>query len=206
MKTNSRVVVALSGAGRSLANLLEFQKRGAQFLIVGVVGSNPLCGGLKIAYEHGLPIFIGDFGDSRQAPKTHDLYPWLENLGVDWLALAGFLKKLPITANWAQKIINIHPALLPKFGGRGMYGDRVHAAVIAARESQSGASIHFVDAEYDRGPVIAQTMVPVVPGETTATLAAKVFKAECELYPRVLNELVLGTLPNKNGVAKIYEF
>ncbi len=205
MKSNNRVVVAISGGGRSLANLLAAQKQGAAFQIVGVVSSSPMCAGLKIAYDHSLPIFIGDFSDSATQKKTHDLYPWLKNHAADWLALAGFLKKLPLAPGWEKKIINIHPALLPKFGGRGMYGARVHEAVIAASESESGASIHYVDAEYDRGPLIAQAKVKVADGETPMTLAAKVFKAECELYPRVLNDLILGHLPLKGGAVKVYD-
>ena len=111
--------------------------------------------------------------------------------GVQLVALAGYMKKLgPRTlSRYRNRVLNVHPALLPKFGGRGMYGERVHAAVIAAGERVSGVSVHLVDEEYDRGPVIAQSQVPVLPNDTPETLAARVLQREHALYPQTLQRI-----------------
>ena len=100
--------------------------------------------------------------------------------------LAGFLHYLPIPAAWRGRVVNIHPALLPKFGGKGMYGDRVHQAVIEAREKESGCTVHWVDDVYDHGAVILQKRVPVRPDDTAEDLAHRVFDAECEAYPEAI--------------------
>lgn len=116
---------------------------------------------------------------------------------ADWVALAGYMKKIgPDTlAAFPRRILNIHPALLPKFGGPGMYGIRVHQAVIAAGETTSGATIHLVDSEYDRGPILAQAKVPVLPDDTPESLAARVLQTEHLLYPDTLRRLILGEIP-----------
>ena len=112
----------------------------------------------------------------------------LEAARVDWIVLAGYLKRVPVEVvrRYRNRILNIHPALLPAHGGKGMYGERVHAAVLKAGESISGASVHLVDEEYDRGPVVAQETVAVVPGDTSATLAARVLEVEHRLLPAVV--------------------
>ena len=117
----------------------------------------------------------------------------LEAHHIDCIALAGYLKLVPreVIARWSGRIVNIHPALLPKFGGAGMYGRRVHEAVIAAGEKESGATVHQVNDEFDRGAIIAQERVPVEPADTPATLAARVLAAEHRLYPRTLHALAL---------------
>ncbi len=116
--------------------------------------------------------------------------------GVELVALAGYMKKLgPRTlSRYRNRILNVHPALLPKFGGRGMYGERVHAAVIAAAESVSGVSVHLVNEEYDRGPVIAQSEVPVMPNDTPETLAARVLQQEHRLYPHTIQRIASGEI------------
>jgi formyltetrahydrofolate-dependent phosphoribosylglycinamide formyltransferase len=113
---------------------------------------------------------------------------------VDLVALAGYLKLVPasVTRRWHGAIVNVHPALLPRFGGAGMYGRRVHEAVLAAGERESGATVHFVDEHYDCGEIIAQERVPVEPGDTADSLAARVLAAEHRLYPRTLHSLALG--------------
>ena len=120
--------------------------------------------------------------------------------GVQLVALAGYMKKLgPRTLRrYRNRVLNVHPALLPKFGGRGMYGERVHAAVIAAGERTSGVSVHLVDEEYDRGPVIAQSQVPVLPHDTPQTLAARVLEQEHRLYPQTLHRIATAELDLDN--------
>ena len=120
----------------------------------------------------------------------------LTSYGVELVALAGYMRKLgPETLRrYRNRILNVHPALLPKFGGRGMYGERVHSAVLAAGEHVSGVSVHLVDEEYDRGPVIAQTEVPVMLDDTPDTLAARVLEQEHILYPRTIQRIASGQL------------
>ncbi|MDT8397897.1 MAG: phosphoribosylglycinamide formyltransferase [Pseudomonadales bacterium] len=115
----------------------------------------------------------------------------LQNAGTDLLVCSGYMKKIgPLTlAAFAGRILNIHPSLLPRHGGRGMYGDRVHAAVLAAGERESGASVHYVTAEYDAGPVLKQKTVPVLPGDTVASLRARVQAIEPALYIAALHQL-----------------
>ena len=120
----------------------------------------------------------------------------LTSHGVELVALAGYMRKLgPRTLRqYRNRILNIHPALLPKFGGQGMYGEHVHAAVIAAGESVSGVSVHLVDEEYDRGPVIAQSKVPVLPSDIPDTLAARVLEQEHSLYPQTIQRIASGEI------------
>jgi folate-dependent phosphoribosylglycinamide formyltransferase PurN len=107
----------------------------------------------------------------------------------------GFLQLLPIPDDFRGRVMNIHPALLPAYGGKGMYGRRVHEAVLASGAAESGATVHFVDDEYDHGAIIAQERVPVVPGDTTDSLATRVLAAEHRLYPRTLHNLALAPHP-----------
>ena len=120
----------------------------------------------------------------------------LTTCGVELVALAGYMRKLgPKTlGRYRNRILNVHPALLPKFGGQGMYGERVHAAVIAAGESVSGVSVHLVDEEYDQGSVVAQAEVPVLPNDTPDTLAARVLEQEHLLYPQTIQRIASGEI------------
>lgn len=195
MRTGRRIAVGVSGGGRSLANLLECQRHGAPFEIAAVIASRPDCKALDIAAAHGLPTFVDNFKGDVAAR----LYAWIDEQMIAWVALAGFLKLFPLSPRYVGRVVNIHPALLPKFGGPGMYGDRVHAAVLSAAEETSGATVHYVDAKYDEGKIIAQVVVPVRAGDDTRSLADRVFAGECKLYPAVLTQLVEGALPRPDG-------
>lgn len=120
----------------------------------------------------------------------------LRECEVNLVVLAGYMRKIGsgVLAAFPRRVLNIHPALLPKFGGPGMYGLRVHAAVLAAGETESGASIHLVEAEYDRGPVLAQARVPVLPGDTPETLQARVLEQEHRLYADTLRRIAAGEI------------
>jgi len=196
---NHRVAVALSGGGRSLANLLAAQRLQTGYEIAAVIASRSDCRGIDIARQHGLPVFVDNFAPTAADETARRLYAWLAPLEIGWIALAGFLKMFPLTPAYAGRIVNIHPALLPRHGGPGMYGDRVHRAVIAAGDLESGATLHFVNERYDEGQIIAQITVPVRPGDDAAKLAARVFRGECRLYPHVLARLVTGALPLAAG-------
>lgn len=194
-----RIAVAVSGSGRSLANFLERETEGAGYEVAAVIASRPDCRAVDIAKAHGLPLFIETFTPSRLAEVGARLYPWLAEHSIGWIALAGFLKLFPLSPSWEGRIVNIHPALLPNFGGPGMYGDHVHRAVLAANAKQSGATVHLVSERYDEGATIAQIIVPVRAGDTETRLAKRVFEAECVLYPRIMNELITGRLPLAGG-------
>ena len=128
--------------------------------------------------------------------KDDGLLDALVSRGVVIVVLAGYLQLVPsaVTAAYRGRIVNVHPALLPAFGGHGMYGERVHAAVLEAGVAISGATVHFVDEMYDRGPIIAQWPVPVSPNDTANSLAARVLAVEHLLYPRVVNALCSGRI------------
>lgn len=128
-----------------------------------------------------------------------DLFDALRSREIDMVVLAGYMRRLPelVVNAWQGRVLNVHPALLPKFGGQGMYGMRVHQAVIDAGETESGATVHVVDADYDTGPIVAQERVPVRSDDTPETLAARVLQAEHRLLPRVVIEMAEGMLKNE---------
>jgi phosphoribosylglycinamide formyltransferase-1 len=160
-----------------------------------VVSNRKAAPALEFAKDHGIKaLWIPTTADPSGADAR--LAAVMSAAGVDWVILSGYLRKLgPTTlAAFPGKILNIHPALLPKHGGQGMYGRKVHEAVLAAGEAESGATVHVVDGEYDHGQVIAQTRVPVAPDDTAATLERRVMAAEPGLFIKVLQKLVTGSL------------
>lgn len=187
----ARVAVLLSGSGRTLANFLARIAAGALPVeIVAVVSSRPDVRGVAIAREAGLPVVVlrrRDYPDG--AAHNAAIAAWLEPFDPEIIALAGYLCLVTRPAWFAGPLVNIHPALLPRHGGKGYYGDRVHEAVLAAGDAESGCTVHLVDDAYDHGRILAQSRVPVLPGDDAHALADRVFAAECELYPRVLAEL-----------------
>ena len=178
-----RVAVLASGGGTNLQALLDACTGSAPARVVLVLSNNPDAGALKRAAKAGVPARVIE--NPRDGKELNTL---LDSARPDLVVLAGYLKLVPpeTVAAYAGRMINIHPALLPAFGGPGMYGHRVHEAVIASGARASGASIHLVTAEYDRGPVIAQEKVPVEPGDTAETLAARVLAVEHKLLPAVV--------------------
>ena len=190
-QANARLAVLLSGSGRTLENLLARQASGdLPVEFAGAVSSRPGVRGVDIAREAGIPVAVIPRRDYRDvASHNAATAAWLEPLRPQIIALAGYLCYFIRPPWFTGPAVNIHPALLPRHGGRGMYGDRVHAAVLAAGDRESGCTVHHVDDLYDHGPVIAQVRVPVLPGDDAHALAERVFAAECELYPRVLADL-----------------
>lgn len=184
------LAVLLSGTGRSLANLLRVTADGSlRARISVVVSSKPEVRGLEIAAKEGIPTTVIERRGFRDDDAYSDaVYAALSPYRPDLIVMAGFLRKLVVRPAWEGRILNIHPALLPDSAaaGKGYYGDRVHAAVIASGARESGASVHVVDNEYDAGPVVMRTTVPVLPGDTPASLAERVFAAECVLYPKAI--------------------
>ena len=181
-----RIAVAISGGGSNLQALLDALPAGAPARIALVVSNTPKAGGLARATARGVSTLVLD--------DPADGEEWLRHLeahGIDLLVLAGYLKLVPpaVIAAYARRVLNIHPALLPAFGGPGMYGKRVHQAVLDAGQTESGCTVHLVEEEYDRGEILAQLRVPVLPGDTAETLAVRVLVAEHQLLPRIVLEV-----------------
>jgi formyltetrahydrofolate-dependent phosphoribosylglycinamide formyltransferase len=178
-----RVAVLASGGGTNLQALLDACTGPAPARIELVLSNNPQAGALARAEKAGVPWRLIE--NPRDGKALNQL---LGAARPDMVVLAGYLKLVPAetVAAYEGRMINIHPALLPAFGGPGMYGHRVHESVIASGAKSSGASIHLVTAEYDRGPIIAQETVPVQSGDTADTLAARVLSVEHRLLPAVV--------------------
>lgn len=177
----------LSGSGRTLENLLATIDRGElDAEIVGVVSSKPGVRGIEIAERAGLPVItIPRKGFADDEAFTTAILEWLAPHEPDLIIHAGFLRKLVIPHAWEGRMLNIHPSLIPESGaaGKGFYGHRVHEAVILSGALESGATVHVLDNEYDEGPIVMKMRVPVLADDTPETLAARVFEAECALYP-----------------------
>jgi len=179
-----RVAVLVSGGGTNLQALLDALHDSPIARIARVISSRPDAGALQRARRAGVPTTVlRDAGDPAEVLSAL--------AGAQLVVLAGYLKLVhaSVVARFRGRIINIHPALLPAFGGAGMYGRRVHEAVLASGAKESGATVHFVEEEFDRGAIIAQEKVRVESGDTPDTLAARVLEAEHRLLPRVVLEL-----------------
>lgn len=180
-----QLAVLISGGGRTLVNIEEHIRAGTLNAVVrAVICSRGDVRGVSRANALCLPTIV---------LKKKALSPEAFQNGIteavdscDLVCMAGFLSMWRVPDKWHARVINIHPALLPDFGGPGMYGDRVHQAVLAAGKTESGCTVHFCDNEYDNGPIILQRKVPVEPGDTSDTLAARVFEQECIAYPEAI--------------------
>jgi phosphoribosylglycinamide formyltransferase-1 len=180
---NLRLAVLVSGGGTTLRNLLDRIKAGTLAAeIMVVISSNPRSPGLAMAEAAGIATQIIT---TNEFPSVMDfsesIFTACDATKTDYVMCAGFLKRLVIPARYGERVVNIHPSLIPSFCGAGMYGHHVHEAVLAAGAKLSGCTVHFVDDHYDHGPIIAQRAVPVLAGDTPASLAARVFAEECEL-------------------------
>ncbi|SMF69565.1 formyltransferase family protein [Pseudobacteriovorax antillogorgiicola] len=189
------VAVAISGGGRTLKNLLE-QQHSRAYEVAAVISSSTLCAGNQIAIDHKLPLLVCDFSAKGQEQAQTQVGDFLNEHHIAWIALAGFLKPFPVLQAFERRIINIHPALLPRYGGKGMYGMNVHRAVLDAGDSISGATIHYVTEKYDEGQIISQATVDVSDAQDAEGIAKQVFAAECRLYPYTLDLLVKGETPD----------
>lgn len=196
-----RIAVLASGRGSNLESLFEALADRADAAIVLVASDRAEAQALERARRRGVAAAV-------IPPADEDtLLDLLERARVDWVVLAGYLRRVPaaVVRRYRNRILNIHPALLPAYGGSGMYGERVHRAVLEAGEKTSGASVHLVDEEYDRGPVVAQEEVPVERGDTPATLAARVLEVEHRLLPAIVVAAAEGRIRVEGGRAWIEE-
>lgn len=157
--------------------------------VVGLLSNKPDAYALERATNFGVETFVFSPKMLREEPNL--IIAWLDERGVELIVLAGFMLLVPpaIVERYAGRIVNIHPALLPMYGGKGMYGDNVHRAVIEAGERQSGITIHYVNKEYDKGAVILQATVDLTKGDTPETLAEKIHALEYKYFPEVVEKL-----------------
>ena len=179
-----RVAVLVSGGGTNLQALLDALHDSPIARVARVISNRPDAGALERARRAGVPTTV-----LRDANDPAELQSALG--GAQLVVLAGYLKLVhsSVVARFRGRMINVHPALLPAFGGPGMYGPRVHEAVLASGAKESGATVHYVDEAFDRGAIIAQEKVPVQKGDTAETLAARVLEAEHRLLPKVVLDL-----------------
>ncbi len=187
-----RVAILASGRGTNAEALIRFSFRpDTLYRIVLILSNNSTAGVREVAQRYGIP-FVHLSSVTHPDPEDYAaaLLHTLNTYAVELIALAGYLKKVPaaVVRAYQGRILNIHPALLPQFGGPGMYGLHVHQAVLRAGEPYTGASVHIVEEEYDTGPVLAQIRIPVAPDDTPESLAQRLLPYEHELYPRVLNQ------------------
>lgn len=188
-----KIAVFASGTGSNAGKIIEAslpaKDENKTFEVALIVCNKPGAGVLSIAEKNNIPTLLID---KEKFFRGNGYVDELKNAGIDFVVLAGFLWKIPISLIKAfpRKIVNIHPALLPGYGGKGMYGHFVHEAVIANKEIESGISIHYVDELYDHGDIIFQARCPVMENDSADSLAARIHKLEHEHYPRVIKELV----------------
>lgn len=185
-----RIAIFASGAGTNAAKIIEYFKSRPNFSIALVVCNKPGAGVLNIAAKENIPTLL----INKERFFEGDGYlPELSSADIAFIVLAGFLWKIPskLISAYPGAIVNIHPALLPKYGGKGMYGLHVHSAVIEAGERESGITIHFVDEHYDNGDIIFQEKCPIENGETAESLAQKIHALEHKYFPEVIESVAM---------------
>jgi phosphoribosylglycinamide formyltransferase-1 len=183
-----RLALFISGTGGNALNLLRACREGrVPALPVLGLASTGKAGGIALLEAGGLPtVVVVRKGFESDEAFSEACYRAAEAAGAEVICLCGWLKKLVVPRRWAGRILNIHPGLLPQYGGPGMYGMHVHRAVLETGDSESGATVHLVDGEYDHGRILAQMRVPVQPGDTPEDLQKRVYAAEMELFPQAL--------------------
>ena len=190
LKTPSRnLAIFASGAGSKAQQIINYFRNSPAVHIRLIVCNKPGAGVLSIAEREGIPVLLIE---KERFFRGDGYVSELQKVGTDLIVLAGFLWKVPssLIEAYPRRIVNIHPALLPRYGGKGMYGTYVHQSVLNAGEVESGISIHYVDEKYDNGDIIFQTACPVLEGDTPESLAQRIHQLEHLHYPRVLEELL----------------
>lgn len=190
-----RLAVLISGGGSNLQSIIDSSKDGILKNIAEVavvISSNPDAFGLQRAKTANIKNFYLDYKKMQREEYDKQMLDILKECKADLICMAGYMKKLPdiIVSEYKKKILNIHPALLPKFGGKGMYGHFVHEAVVKAKEKKSGATVHFADENYDTGEIIIQESVNIEENDTADIVAAKVLKIEHKIYPEAIKKVI----------------
>lgn len=190
-----RLGVLISGGGTTLRNLLEHIEAETLHAEVSLVVASRACRGVTLAKEAGLTATVVARRDSPDVETfSEELFARLRGANVDLVILGGFLSLIRIPDDFRCRVLNIHPGLIPSFCGTGYFGHRVHEAVLEYGAKVSGCTVHFADDTYDTGPVVLQRCVPVHDDDTPDTLAARVFEAECEIYPEAIRLFAEGRL------------
>ena len=186
-----QLAVFASGAGSNAKKIIEHFQDHPKVRVALVVCNKPGAGVLDKAVKAGIPYLLIE---KENFFRGTAYVPELQQAKIDWIILAGFLWKIPeaLLKAFPGRILNIHPALLPKYGGKGMYGNFVHQAVLEAKDVESGITIHYVDEHYDHGDVIFQTTCVVDPSDTAETLAGKIHLLEHKYYPAVIEKVITG--------------
>jgi len=198
------LVTNFSGGGRTILNLLDVIEAGGLDARIVLALTNRECKGIERLEKRGVAVerVLWPKGTTPEEYASR-MWPRVEDTGADLVLNCGFLRLLLVPPAWEGRIMNIHPALLPKYGGKGMYGDHVHRAVLEAGDTESGCTVHFVTSEYDTGPIILQRRVLVRPDDTVDSLAARVFAEECVAYPEAVRLFAEGRLAIEDGKVMI---
>jgi formyltetrahydrofolate-dependent phosphoribosylglycinamide formyltransferase len=196
-----KLALLASGGGRSLENLAGLCARGELAAELALVLTDrDGAGVLERARRLAIPAVVIPWKECGSPQEfARRAFAEIERRAAELVVLAGFLRLLSLPPRWRGRVINIHPALLPAFGGKGLYGDRVHAAVLAAGVPETGCTVHFVDDAYDHGPPILQRRVPVLPGDTVEALAARVFEEEKRALPEAIRRVLAGEARTDTG-------
>ena len=183
------IALFASGTGSNAQQIINYFRHSSAVRISLIVCNKPGAGVLQIADKEGIPSLLID---RETFFRGHHYLPQLQQAHINFIVLAGFLWKIPqaLIEAYPRKIVNIHPALLPQYGGKGMYGNFVHEAVIAAQELESGITIHYVDEHYDNGDVIFQARCPITPDDDAASLSQKIHALEHRYYPKVIEDVL----------------
>ncbi|MHC4819282.1 MAG: phosphoribosylglycinamide formyltransferase [Planctomycetota bacterium] len=198
------VAVTFSGGGRTVLNLLEKIEAGELDARIVLAVTDRECKGIDRIEARNVAVIRVPWSKGTTVDEyAGKVWPKIEAAGAQLVCFCGFLRLLKIPDAWENRVMNIHPALLPKFGGKGMWGDHVHRAVLEAGEAESGCTVHFANNEYDKGPIIVQNRVPVLPDDSADSLAARVFLAECEAYPEAVRLFGEGRVAVENGKVTI---
>ncbi len=190
-RQTQHIAIFASGAGSNAEKIITHLKNHSSIEVSLVVCNKPGAGVISIAQNHGIPVLLIE---KERFFRGDSYLPELKAAGIDFIVLAGFLWKVPeaVIAAYPDKIINIHPALLPNYGGKGMYGMKVHEAVIAAGEKESGITIHYVNEHFDEGQPIFQAKCSIDGGDTPESLAQKIHELEHRHFPEVVERVVSG--------------
>ncbi len=185
----NNIAIFASGAGSNTQKIIDYFKKSIKVKVALIVCNNAKAGVIHIAAQENIPVLLIEKEKFRETGYAEEI----KKHSISFIILAGFLWKIPpaLINAFPHKIINIHPALLPAYGGKGMYGHAVHAAVIASKEKVSGITIHYVDEKYDHGKIIFQSTCTIDEMETPETLSQKIHRLEHEHYPKII-EKVLG--------------
>ena len=199
------ITVLISGGGTTLRNLIKLQQSGElKADIAAVISSSEAAAGNQFARDANIPLTVlprKAFPSATELSKA--LFSTCREHATDLVVAGGFLRRLVIAEDYENRVINIHPSLIPAFCGKGFYGTRVHQAVLEYGCKLSGCTVHFVDNEYDHGPIIAQQTVDVLPDDSAQSLQKKIFLKECELYPTVINQIAMGQVRLSDRTVRI---